>query len=130
MYNVCGLALQHMMIMEDMLKDFLLGEHLLLVGNQVNIKMNPHKHFWRLLMFSTVKWVIKEVYDEILPNTTQWNTRSLLAHSREDCDFELCGQIVFFLNGKQRSKHQGTVWTRELELLMPYSGCTLAHSLL
>lgn len=40
--------LQHMMIMEDMLKDFLLGEHLLLVGNQVNmrnIKMNAHKHF-------------------------------------------------------------------------------------
>ncbi|XP_034741708.1 von Willebrand factor A domain-containing protein 8 [Etheostoma cragini] len=26
--------LQHMMVMEDMLKDFLLGEHLLLVGNQ------------------------------------------------------------------------------------------------
>ncbi|GLD56581.1 von Willebrand factor A domain-containing protein 8, partial [Lates japonicus] len=25
---------QHMMVMEDMLKDFLLGEHLLLVGNQ------------------------------------------------------------------------------------------------
>ncbi|KAF2975191.1 hypothetical protein EK904_003199, partial [Melospiza melodia maxima] len=27
---------QHMMVMEDMLKDFLLGEHLLLVGNQVS----------------------------------------------------------------------------------------------
>lgn len=25
-----------MMVMEDMLKDFLLGEHLLLVGNQVS----------------------------------------------------------------------------------------------
>lgn len=28
-------SLQHMKVMEDMLKDFLLGEHLLLVGNQV-----------------------------------------------------------------------------------------------
>lgn len=28
--------LQHLMVMEDMLKDFLLGEHLLLVGNQVS----------------------------------------------------------------------------------------------
>lgn len=27
-----------MMVMEDMLKDFLLGEHLLLVGNQVSCK--------------------------------------------------------------------------------------------
>lgn len=27
--------LQHLKVMEDMLKDFLLGEHLLLVGNQV-----------------------------------------------------------------------------------------------
>ena len=26
--------LQHLSVMEDMLKDFLLGEHLLLVGNQ------------------------------------------------------------------------------------------------
>lgn len=30
------ISLQHMMVMEDMLKDFLLGEHLLLVGNQVS----------------------------------------------------------------------------------------------
>lgn len=29
------MCLQHIMVMEDMLKDFLLGEHLLLVGNQV-----------------------------------------------------------------------------------------------
>lgn len=29
------LFLQHLKVMEDMLKDFLLGEHLLLVGNQV-----------------------------------------------------------------------------------------------
>lgn len=29
------MSVQHMMVMEDMLKDFLLGEHLLLVGNQV-----------------------------------------------------------------------------------------------
>ena len=28
------LVLQHLSVMEDMLKDFLLGEHLLLVGNQ------------------------------------------------------------------------------------------------
>lgn len=28
--------LQHMVVMEDMLKDFVLGEHLLLVGNQVS----------------------------------------------------------------------------------------------
>lgn len=27
--------LQHLKVMEDMLKDFLLGQHLLLVGNQV-----------------------------------------------------------------------------------------------
>lgn len=33
-YMLC-MSLQHMMVMEDMLKDFLLGEHLLLVGNQV-----------------------------------------------------------------------------------------------
>lgn len=29
-----------MMVMEDMLKDFLLGEHLLLVGNQVGNQRN------------------------------------------------------------------------------------------
>lgn len=33
---MCVTFLQHMMVMEDMLKDFLLGEHLLLVGNQVS----------------------------------------------------------------------------------------------
>uniref|UniRef100_A0A673I9E9 VWFA domain-containing protein n=1 Tax=Sinocyclocheilus rhinocerous TaxID=307959 RepID=A0A673I9E9_9TELE len=32
---------QHMMVMQDMLKDFLLGEHLLLVGNQVNEDSHP-----------------------------------------------------------------------------------------
>lgn len=30
-----------MIVMEDMLKDFLLGEHLLLVGNQVSYGWNP-----------------------------------------------------------------------------------------
>lgn len=30
-----------MMVMEDMLKDFLLGEHLLLVGNQVSVMCRP-----------------------------------------------------------------------------------------
>lgn len=34
--TLCFLFLQHMIVMEDMLKDFLLGEHLLLVGNQVS----------------------------------------------------------------------------------------------
>ena len=33
---LCFTSLQHMMVMEDMLKDFQLGEHLLLVGNQVS----------------------------------------------------------------------------------------------
>ena len=28
------IASQHMVVMEDMLKDFILGEHLLLIGNQ------------------------------------------------------------------------------------------------
>ena len=34
------IPLQHMMVMEDMLKDFLLGEHLLLVGNQVSDQLS------------------------------------------------------------------------------------------
>ena len=29
------MSFQHLNVMEDMLKDFMLGEHLLLVGNQV-----------------------------------------------------------------------------------------------
>ena len=29
--------MQHLNVMEDMLKDYVLGEHLLLVGNQVTI---------------------------------------------------------------------------------------------
>jgi len=31
---IVGFSVQHLLVMEDMLKDFLLGEHLLLVGNQ------------------------------------------------------------------------------------------------
>lgn len=64
--------LQHMMIMEDMLKDFLLGEHLLLVGNQVNkrhIKRNPHKQ--------TLSEALDIVHSELLPNAAQWNSESL-----------------------------------------------------
>ncbi|XP_030056405.1 von Willebrand factor A domain-containing protein 8 [Microcaecilia unicolor] len=40
---------QHMMVMEDMLKDFLLGEHLLLVGNQGVGKNKIVDHFLHLL---------------------------------------------------------------------------------
>ena len=32
---VFQMSFQHLNVMEDMLKDFMLGEHLLLVGNQV-----------------------------------------------------------------------------------------------
>ncbi|KAL2081742.1 hypothetical protein ACEWY4_023595 [Coilia grayii] len=40
---------QHMMVMEDMLKDFLLGEHLLLVGNQGVGKNKIVDHFLQLM---------------------------------------------------------------------------------
>lgn len=33
-YIILLLTIQHLHIMEDMLKDYMLGEHLLLVGNQ------------------------------------------------------------------------------------------------
>lgn len=41
--------IQHMMVMEDMLKDFLLGEHLLLVGNQGVGKNKIVDHFLHLM---------------------------------------------------------------------------------
>ena len=41
------MTFQHLNVMEDMLKDFMLGEHLLLVGNQVHIAQN----------FGFINWV-------------------------------------------------------------------------
>ena len=35
--TIINVLFQHLSVMEDMLKDFMLGEHLLLVGNQVCI---------------------------------------------------------------------------------------------
>lgn len=45
-----------MIVMEDMLKDFVLGEHLLLVGNQVSDGGEPGTHEWMLMLQKQQVW--------------------------------------------------------------------------
>ena len=53
--------------MEDMLKDYVLGEHLLLVGNQVMI-----------ILTAKVKFVIVRMLSRGLEKTKLWITSSIL----------------------------------------------------
>ncbi|KAK2112756.1 von Willebrand factor A domain-containing protein 8 [Saguinus oedipus] len=57
--------IQHMLVMEDMLKDFLLGEHLLLVGNQLNFG------------------ALSVSFSELLPSSEWPETQRLLASQQQ-----------------------------------------------
>lgn len=66
-----------MMVMEDMLKDFLLGEHLLLVGNQVS---DIHKSF------ETFNLLLNYIPSTQKRTTSRLGYKSLYPQ-RSNCDY-------------------------------------------
>lgn len=94
-----------MMVMQDMLKDFLLGEHLLLVGNQVNEDS--------ILRTAVCRDVCPLQYREQSPDL-QWTSPERWRHAmKHSC---VC----------KASAHQ---LQSELELSVPYGAQALAHAL-
>ncbi len=136
------ISLQHMMVMEDMLKDFLLGEHLLLVGNQVS-KNNGKKsetfncllklfcpHWRSLLRMSHKSFYLQR------PNHDQWRDPALW--NEQSLDSCLQRTIFLLFSGSQNrrwhmfallepellNKHTAPWWASLRTVLMIYD----AHS--
>lgn len=100
--SVCS---QHMMVMQDMLKDSLLGEHLLLVGNQVNEDSHPQDSSLRRCLSTPIQRA-EQTYSTLAQSTgiVPWSTAAFV----------------------KASAHQ---LQGELELSVPYGAQALAHTL-